>query len=103
MNQVQNPMDHLKEEIENMEGNAQMLREFPEKCPDLGHIKTICRASAADIDRSIREIKEIFADMKKLIQKNNGQAQRINLVIKGKIGGNRGRWYAPPKYKEATI
>lgn len=99
MNQIWNPVDHLKDEIENMEGNAAILREFPEKCPNLESIKTICRASAADIDRSIGEIKEIFAEMTKY---RNG-CDRINLVIKGKIGGNRGRWYAAPRWKEATI
>jgi len=96
MNQIWNPADRLREALDWLEDVPAVLRQCPDKA-------LACKLAAAQIDESVGEIKEIFADMKKLIQKNNGQAQRINLVIKGKIGNNRGRWYAAPKWKEVAV
>ncbi|MCZ7405397.1 MAG: hypothetical protein O8C67_10780 [Candidatus Methanoperedens sp.] len=87
-----NPQERLKGEIQNLQMNSDFLRQHPDK-------EAVSHLVGLDLERSIVEIKEIFSDLAKQVI----GCQRINLTIKGKLGGNRGRWYAAPKWKELTI
>ena len=101
MNQIWSPEDHLKDEIGNMEAIADFLMEWKDanlNGSDVEKFDFIATRCASDIERSIGEIKEIFADMSQQLTSQANGTKRINLTVTGEIGENK-KIFLPPNTK----